>query len=213
MEEDHPIFCFQHCSRDENILCLSLPNHCPLCSRDLQTTQMLIPPFRLTYPFQCAIKSPCSVVIRPTHGSFLRDYTNSSNLHVGITNTKGSVYDYDEGGLHVHSPTWTSTETLTIPVIQTNDTMWSHTWNIRLEQWAMQQQWTADRYNDTHHNCYDFVLGFLQYMGLDKCLPCASNRTEFCAKMIVPKTTAAAKYISLYRKLYKDKVVIQTAAP
>ena len=38
---------------------------------------------------------PCSVVIKPTKGDFLVDYQNRNNLHIGVTNSKGLVIEYD----------------------------------------------------------------------------------------------------------------------
>ena len=43
---------------------------------------------------------PCSIVIKPTKGDFLNDYQNKHNLHIGITNSKGFVIEYDSQGIH-----------------------------------------------------------------------------------------------------------------
>ena len=43
---------------------------------------------------------PCSIVIKPTKGDFLHDYQNRNNLHIGLTNSKGFVVEYDSQGLH-----------------------------------------------------------------------------------------------------------------
>ncbi len=39
-------------------------------------------------------------MIKPTKGDFLLDYQNRSNLHIGITDSKGSVVEYDVEGIH-----------------------------------------------------------------------------------------------------------------
>lgn len=57
------------------------------------------------------------------------------------------------------------------------------------------------RYNETSFNCYTFVLAFLQKLEHDTLSKAARSSTYFCEKFIVPRTTAAGKYISLYRKL------------
>lgn len=57
------------------------------------------------------------------------------------------------------------------------------------------------RYNETSFNCYTFVLTFLQKLEHDTLSKAARSSTYFCEKFIVPRTTAAGKYISLYRKL------------
>ena len=43
---------------------------------------------------------PCSVVIKPTKGNFLHDYQNRNHLHIGVTNSKGFVVEYDAQGIH-----------------------------------------------------------------------------------------------------------------
>ena len=33
-------------------------------------------------------------------GSFLTDYTNKSNLHIAVTDSRGEVVEFDQHGLH-----------------------------------------------------------------------------------------------------------------
>lgn len=62
-------------------------------------------------------------------------------------------------------------------------------------------KWTVGHYHEDKHNCYTFVLTFLQALTYDKLSEAAASKTTFCEKYIVPRTTTAGKYISLYRKL------------
>lgn len=64
-----------------------------------------------------------------------------------------------------------------------------------------QKQWTSKAYHEEKHNCYTFVLTFLRALDYGTLSIAAANRTSFCERFIVPRTTAAGKYISLYRKL------------
>lgn len=57
------------------------------------------------------------------------------------------------------------------------------------------------RYNEETFNCYTFVLTFLRNLCYGNLSKAATSRTVFCENFIVPRTTAAGKYISLYRKL------------
>ena len=50
--------------------------------------------------FSRAQDHPCCIVIKPTKGDFLHDYQNRNNLHIGLTNSKGFVVEYDSQGLH-----------------------------------------------------------------------------------------------------------------
>lgn len=61
------------------------------------------------------------------------------------------------------------------------------------------------RYNEAEFNCYTFVLSFLRSLRYGRLSEAADNRTEFCEKFIIPRTTAAGKYISLFRKLRQSQ--------
>ncbi len=70
--ENEPILCFQHCEKGTNITCLRVPEVCPLCHRQIEFTPMEIPPFRIPSPFISCRDKPCSLLIKPTMGSFLK---------------------------------------------------------------------------------------------------------------------------------------------
>lgn len=65
------------------------------------------------------------------------------------------------------------------------------------------------RYNEETFNCYTFVLTFLRNLRYGNLSKAAGSRTVFCENFIVPRTTAAGKYISLYRKLSDMDCYIQ----
>ncbi|XP_059156668.1 MKRN2 opposite strand protein-like [Physella acuta] len=94
---------FQHCKKDVDLVCFTLPELCPLCQQSTSTTEMRIPPYLLPSPFCSSKKTLCSVVLRPTCGDFFRGYSRTCNLHIGVTDSQGYVYDYDEKGLHQRS--------------------------------------------------------------------------------------------------------------
>lgn len=70
MTSDPGIVCFQHCGK--KVFCLKLPARCPACKVDLHESKFKLMPFRLPYPFVRASQYPCSVIIRPTTGDFLK---------------------------------------------------------------------------------------------------------------------------------------------
>lgn len=65
---DPGIVCYQHCGA--KVFTLKLPEVCHVCKGQLLTSQLI--PFRLPYPFVKASQYPCSVVLRPTNGDFLK---------------------------------------------------------------------------------------------------------------------------------------------
>ena len=73
--------------------------------------------------------------------------------------------------------------------------------------------WTVSHYHEDKHNCYTFVLTFLQALTYDKLSEAATSKTRFCEKYIVPRTTTAGKYISLYRKLRDAGIYVHHTNP
>lgn len=57
------------------------------------------------------------------------------------------------------------------------------------------------RYSEASHNCYSFVLSFLQALGPPGLDVKSLTKTSLCAQLLLPHTTAAARYISLYRRI------------
>jgi Domain of unknown function (DUF4796) len=93
MDRDPGLLCFKHCQSD--IFALLIPNRCPECDTDLSKCSS-ITPFRYNYnlcttfhdelidffvripfPFRRASQYPCSVVLKPTKGDFLRCATHA----------------------------------------------------------------------------------------------------------------------------------------
>ncbi|KAJ8321947.1 hypothetical protein KUTeg_000418 [Tegillarca granosa] len=207
MEEPPAVKCFQHCDRQTNILCFMLPHVCPLCGEDTLNTESRIPPYQIPSPFVNARQHACSVVIRPTTGTFLRDYENNSNLHVGVTNSRGDVYDFDEEGIHVNNALWENC--IAIPIIQTTNTVCQN-WDTDLVLMSQNVSWSKKRYNEVNYNCFDFVISFLRHV-----LPkwkIHENKTRFCEEFILPHTAKVAKYIGIYRNVQKHGYVCQNVS-
>ena len=70
--EYNPVLCMQHCTNQFNIFFTNFPEFCPICGLSLRSCSLLIPPFRLPSPFVSNISAPCSVLVKPTDGTFLR---------------------------------------------------------------------------------------------------------------------------------------------
>ena len=68
------ILCFEHCGK--RIFSLkNIPDACPVCNLLLTQCDLKIPPFAVPSPFKKAVDFPCSIVIKPTKGNFLLDYS------------------------------------------------------------------------------------------------------------------------------------------
>lgn len=205
MVNDPGIICFQHCR--SKIFAIDVLPKCPECDADLSDNDNAFHmiPFRLPYPFVIPHQHPCSIVLRPTNGDFLNDYFNAMNLHIAITTSTGTIVEFDQDG-------WMETrkdcsrqaqlwgQSL---VVDSVPIAWHEHWDTVLHNMrsTAEQKWTAQLYDEDRYNCYTFVLEFLQRVQYGSLSTAAQNRSTFCEQYIIPRTTAAGKYISLYRKI------------
>ncbi|XP_068239826.1 MKRN2 opposite strand protein [Palaemon carinicauda] len=208
MNLDPGIVCYQHCQG--RLFAFSLPAACPLCRANLETEPLKIPPFRIPYPFVRASQSPCALVIKPTKGDFLHEYKSTHDLHIGVTDSEGRVFEYEQEGLHSdYTSSWS--QCLAIPIISDSsnrlDPVWQEYWDFTLNTLAKDPAWCEDRYDETSFNCYSFVVEFLQRLAPPGLEVKTLSKTSLCSQLLLPYTIPAAKYISLYRSLLKEKVV------
>lgn len=143
-----------------------------------------------------------------------------------MTDSKGIVVEFDRDGLQrADAHLWKQ-----CLVLDGAAGPWSDHWDSTLFHVARQDCWTSERfvlqstrspfcspvfmpnslyffprYNEAEFNCYTFVLSFLRSLRYGRLSEAADNRTEFCEKFIIPRTTAAGKYISLFRKLRQSQ--------
>jgi len=86
-----------------------------------------------------------------------RDYKNLDNLHIGVTSSKGIVYEYDIDGLQkTKTASWTRSLTIRDlnkgktrrKGIQDKDSSvesWNQYWDFTLDVVAGQSAWTKER--------------------------------------------------------------------
>jgi len=207
------ILCFEHCGR-KVFSVSSLPEQCPSCSTDLLDCDLKIPPFAVPSPFKRAIDFPCSIVIKPTKGTFLTDYTNKSHLHIAITDSRGDVVEFDQGGVHKdRSLEWAQCLVVGLAEAEprvadmVGDPDWGEYWDLCLAR-TLERDWSREMYSEEENNCFSFVLTFLTELNQHPFTGWASSKVSFCQKLILPKTVLAGKYIMLYRKLQQHQGLI-----
>lgn len=202
---DPGIVCVQHCR--SKIFTIDPLTKCPECEADLnENGNVYRVPFRLPYPFVVPHQHPCSIVLRPTHGDFLNDYLNAMNLHIAITTSTGTIVEFDRAGWMEtckdtggrESAVWSQSL-----VVDSVPAAWHDQWDTVLRDMKTMAaiEWRPDMYHADRYNCYTFVLEFLQRLRYGALSEAAQNRSTFCEQYIIPRTTAAGKYISLYRKI------------
>ncbi|OQR80127.1 hypothetical protein BIW11_05269 [Tropilaelaps mercedesae] len=205
-----PVLCFQHCLREVHLLCLQLPATCPLCDKTVDRNRLLLSPSVIPSPFGPASASPCSVVIKPSKGSFLTSLTTSLDLHVGLTDSRGIVHEYDRRGLTVGAGDWR--QCVTIPLScgpNQSKAVDSNFWDYTLEVTENRQCWSRECYDGEDHNCFTFVLDFVRTLQLPGLSAVALNRTHFCQQVICPRMKSVARYVTLYRKLEADHIYVK----
>ena len=67
------------------------------------------------------------------------------------------------------------------------------------------------RYDEFHRNCFDFVLGFLQWLNLHHTVLELCDKQSFIKHFLLNKTTKVGQFISLYGQVEQSGVVCQEA--
>ncbi|XP_017047523.1 MKRN2 opposite strand protein [Drosophila ficusphila] len=231
---DPGILCFHHCN--VKVFCFTLPHTCPHCSAPLDADAdedatananasvdpsgeperggPRLLPFRLPYPFVRATQHPCAIVLRPSTGDFLNDYSNATDLHIAVTTSGGDIVEFDRFGLRRHRREDNPAEWRQSLLVGDVPEPWHDFWDEVLQQICAQSvRWSIASYTEESHNCYAFVLAFLQALGHAHLSEAARSKTAFCEQCIVPRTTTAGKYISLYRKIRRSGVYVHRQQP
>jgi hypothetical protein len=200
------IKCFHHCSSTIRYLCFELPEKCPTCSLDLNVdnnTKFKVPPFIVPSPLVLANKNfhilpKFSLLLQPTDGNYSKflyknDSTDSDigNLHIGITNSRSEIFDFDMNGLNRNLKRWLkpsiaiklghkltleqnrinldllltfkSSDDDFFKSEKTNGINLYDKWDLLLEEcWLKRKnQWSQSKYDENKFNCFDFVISFL----------------------------------------------------
>jgi len=207
------ILCFEHCGK-KVFSVSSLPEECPSCRTPLLDCDLKIPPFAVPSPFKRALDFPCSIVIKPTKGNFLVDYTNKSHLHIALTDSKGEVVEFDQGGIHKNRTLdWSQclvvglAEAEPLVADMVGDPDWGEYWDLCLSH-TLEKDWSRESYSEEDNNCFSFVLTFLTELNQHPFSDWATSKVSFCQKLILPKTVLAGKYIMLFRKLQQNQGMI-----
>lgn len=204
MSHDHSFLCFQHCERNVNCYCLSLPENCPLCQSELAFSELRIPPFRVNIPLSTGERTQLSLLIRPTNGSFVTNFKQGDALHIGISNSQGKIFDFDENGINFVN----------------NQTEWNHCLSIGLNSFVdssldmilesekSSSHWSSCNYNEEMNNCFDFVVSVL-----NKATPLLHwSKLSISHQLILPEINKILKFIHIQRMVTENGVFIQTSS-
>ncbi|XP_063267903.1 MKRN2 opposite strand protein [Prinia subflava] len=191
------------------VYCRRAPPRCPACGGDLRRAGLAAAPVRLRCPFRHGHGQPRAFLVRPTRGTFLHDYDGHGDLHVGITNSKGVVYSYDQQGVHRAGSGWE--QSICIPLVQPD--MWEllQRWDELLEEFSLGEAWLPHRYEEQQHNCFTFALSFVNAVRRGRARPPLS-KAGFTEAFLLPHTREAARYLSLQQHLaHSDFYIVPLA--
>ncbi|XP_025421895.1 MKRN2 opposite strand protein isoform X2 [Sipha flava] len=161
--------------------------------------------FKVPYPFVRASQQPCSIVIKPTRGDFLNNYQLLDHLHIGVTNSRGTVISYDWNGINEDTDNWQRC----LVVFELNDNCWDTQWDNVLTDLVKNNCWDSARYDLTKHNCFSFIMEFIRrFNGFKRSVNRVETKENFTELYIAPTTIKAYKYIYLYRKIVENSYYI-----
>ncbi|XP_071854099.1 MKRN2 opposite strand protein-like isoform X2 [Apostichopus japonicus] len=208
---DTTILSFKHsCQSSGNILCFQLPLYCPMCGRSLTNEPLATPPVRYPPILKSSSNYPFSIIIKPTNGTFLGDYKHGDNLHTGVTDSRGFLCHFNEQGVTYDRSVWH--QSLVIPLIEKSDFELATLWDEKLSQITHRPEWTSERYVELGHNCFDFVvafLNFIQYNYRKRNLNSSITRQSLVDEYILATTSKAAKYINFMKQIQTRGYLLQ----
>lgn len=158
--------------------------------------------------------TPCPHPFLATGPVIGSNYKSSMDLHIGVTDSQGNVYEFESQGVRITSSESSSdswNQCLVIPIASQRtaaQTAWTQHWDYTLSITAYMDIWSSDSYQETDLNCYSFVLTFLKMLHVKELKPSLINKTQFCSDFILQRTRLAAKYISLYRQVIREAVSV-----
>lgn len=105
------------------------------------------------------------------------DYNNQRDLHIAVTSSCGTIVEFDRLGLKRHtSKVSTKSPWEQCLLVESVSEAWYDHWDEVLNKISKQSCWHEIDYRQDSHNCYTFVLKFLQSLGYGDLSRLATSR-------------------------------------
>ncbi|KAL2091548.1 hypothetical protein ACEWY4_013811 [Coilia grayii] len=202
---------FSHCNKD--IFCFFVPEECPECGHSFSGQRLEEAPVSIPNPFSNGHKSPCSFLVAPTDENKLREFDGGSgDLHTGITNTKGVVFNYTKSGVRRDYQGWE--RCISVPLVQPDMYNLLDQWDPYLEKFSATPMWDPiwQSFNEETHNCYNYTLMFINCV-LATQGKRALSKDEFTKGFVLPRVKRASKYTTLCREISQNHFYITDSPP
>ncbi|KAG9260358.1 MKRN2 opposite strand protein [Astyanax mexicanus] len=198
---------FRHCGRD--IYTFADPQAgtgtglCPVCQQP-PVLGLLDAPVALPGPFSSGHRAPCAFLIGAREGPRSLGEWNDSELHVGISNSAGLVYNYTLSGVQIDEQGWE--QCVCIQLIPPWRDSLVDSWDKELQLFSSLPTWAAERFHEEREFgscCYGFALSFINHMrsvdGKD-----SLSRDEFTSRHVLPRIKLASMFIRVYEEILQN---------
>lgn len=126
-----------HCQKE--IFCFSVPEECPSCGEELRGSRLQEAPVSLPSPLSNAHKTSSCLLVAPAHDNHSREFDGTSDLHTGISNTSGVVYNYTHGGVGRDQTGWE--RCVSIPLVRPDMFHLLAQWDQYLDRFSDGPMW------------------------------------------------------------------------
>ncbi|XP_053290445.1 MKRN2 opposite strand protein [Pleuronectes platessa] len=194
-----------HC--EKFIFCFSLPDECPSCGEELEGKRLQEAPVSLPSPFTNGHNRSCSLLVTPAQDNLHRDFDGTSDLHTGISNSKGVVYNYTQGGVHRDQSGWE--HCVSVPLVRPDMYPLLAQWDQYLDHFSDGPMWDPawHRFHEDDHNCFSFCLGFVNSVLAVEGRSSVTRET-FTHTYILPKMKRVSKFTTLYQHIQKHQYYV-----
>ncbi|XP_014830734.1 PREDICTED: MKRN2 opposite strand protein isoform X1 [Poecilia mexicana] len=201
-EMEQSVIHLSHCQKE--IFCFAVPEVCPSCGEELKGRRLQEAPVSLPSPFTDGHKTSCCLLVAPAHNNQDRDFTGTSDLHTGISNTKGVVYNYTQDGVRRDQSGWS--HCVSVPLVRPDMFHLLAQWDQYLETFSEGPAWDPvwQKFHEEDHNCFSFCLQFLNGVLAMEGRGTLS-RDDFTRCFILPRMRRVSKYTTLIRHLQEHQ--------
>ncbi|XP_059924922.1 MKRN2 opposite strand protein [Gadus macrocephalus] len=196
---DSSVVMFLHCGKQ--MVCHEVPELCPLCEEPILGSRLEEAPVSLPSPFCNGHTTSCCFLLAPALDAY-RAFDEKSELHTGISNSKGVVYNYTHLGVVKDETGWETC--IRVVLVQHDSYSLRDQWDKYLESYSGGALWDTNwtRFDAVTHNCYTYCLGFinrvLEVEGRGPLTP-----EQFTERYVLPRTTRAHRFNGLLQVLKK----------
>ncbi|KAL4655858.1 MKRN2 opposite strand protein-like [Arapaima gigas] len=198
---DRSIYCFSGHNQVSPTQCVDLEanglSHCPVCKEPLKFS-LLQAPVSVPCPFTNGHHVPCAFTIGSRCGPLFLSEWDNSELHIGISNSKGVVYNYTLKGVRRDQSGWE--QCVSVPLLHPDVARLRVRWDQELEKFSLSDSWASERFHEEREFgscCYGFALTFINHMQAAEGRP-TLTRDEFTGTYVLPRIRTISKYVKVY---------------